>query len=99
MNVIFAPNHNQPQQPSGKIWKKIYWVFKDFPLQEIHEDAFQAHISANCVKQIAPEKYWSHFKILFENSRSLENENLSTYIKKSGINIDLWKTCMENPSA
>lgn len=79
-----------------KYGKKIFWVFKDFPLQEIHEDAFQAHISANCVKQIAPEKYWSHFQTLFENYRSLEKENLSSYIKESGVDLRKWETCMGN---
>jgi protein-disulfide isomerase len=80
-----------------KYKKQIYWVFKDFPLQEIHEDAFQAHISANCVKEIQPEKYWIYFRTLFENYRSLEKENLTAYIKESEIDQDKWKACMENP--
>jgi len=79
-----------------KYGKQIYWVFKDFPLQEIHEDAFQAHVSANCVKEIAPEKYWSHFNILFENYRKLEKENLSSYVKASDVDLGKWKSCMEN---
>lgn len=79
-----------------KYGKQIYWVFKDFPLQEIHEDAFQAHVSANCVKEIAPEKYWSHFNVLFENYRNLEKENLSSYVKKSDVDLGKWKSCMEN---
>ncbi|MBP9889400.1 MAG: thioredoxin domain-containing protein, partial [Leptospiraceae bacterium] len=79
-----------------KYGKQIYWVFKDFPLQEIHEDAFQAHVSVNCVKEIAPEKYWSHFNVLFENYRNLEKENLSSYVKKSEVDLGKWKSCMEN---
>lgn len=79
-----------------KYGKQIYWVFKDFPLQEIHEDAFQAHVSANCVKEIAPEKYWKHFKILFENYRNLEKENLASYVKDSDVILEKWKSCMEN---
>jgi protein-disulfide isomerase len=79
-----------------KYGKKIFWVFKDFPLQEIHEDAFQAHISANCVLQVQPAKYWSHFKTLFDNYRSLQKENLISFIEENGIDEKKWKACMEN---
>ncbi len=80
-----------------KYGKKIFWVFKDFPLQEIHEDAFQAHISANCVLQVQPAKYWSHFKTLFDNYRSLQKENLISFVEENGIDEKKWKACMENP--
>lgn len=80
-----------------KYGKQIYWVFKDFPLQEIHEEAFQAHISANCVLKIQPEKYWAHFQTLYDNYRSLQKENLVSFVEENGINVDKWKACMKNP--
>ncbi|HRG76841.1 MAG TPA: thioredoxin domain-containing protein [Leptospiraceae bacterium] len=80
-----------------KYGKKIFWVFKDFPLQEIHEDAFQAHISANCVLEVQPEKYWSHFKTLFDNYKSLQKDNLVSFIQDNGINEEKWKACMKDP--
>jgi protein-disulfide isomerase len=80
-----------------KYGKKLFWVFKDFPLQEIHEEAFQAHISANCVLKIQPEKYWAHFQTLYDNYRSLQKENLVSFVEENGINVDKWKACMKNP--
>ena len=80
-----------------KYGKKIFWVFKDFPLQEIHEDAFQAHISANCVLEVQPEKYWSHFKTLFDNYKSLQKDNLVSFIQDNGIDEKRWKACMKDP--
>ncbi|HMV43581.1 MAG TPA: thioredoxin domain-containing protein [Leptospiraceae bacterium] len=80
----------------AKYGKKIFWVFKDFPLQEIHTDAFRAHVSANCVKHMEPTKYWEHFNTLFENYRSLEKENLIEYVRENGIDEKKWDLCMKD---
>ena len=77
-------------------FKKVDWKKIAFD-EEIHEDAFQAHISANCVLEVQPEKYWSHFKTLFDNYKSLQKENLISFIQDNGINEEKWKACMKDP--
>ena len=42
----------------------------------------QAHISANCVLKIQPEKYWSHFQTLYDNYRSFTKENLVSFVEE-----------------
>ncbi len=79
-----------------KYGNQIQWIFKNFPLVDIHEEAYLAHISAGCVWNISPEKFWDYTYLLFENHKHLEKDLLPKYVQKLKINLELWKECMND---
>ncbi|MDX1957803.1 MAG: thioredoxin domain-containing protein [Leptospiraceae bacterium] len=78
-----------------KYGDKVFWIFKNFPLYEKHENAYLAHIASFCALETSSEKYHEyHFK-LFDNYRSL-NRDLFLKIAKE-LNIEeTWKSCMNS---
>lgn len=77
---------------------KMRWVFKDFPLQDIHDDAFQAHIAANCVLRFEKDKFWTYHQVLFENYKHLEKQELFQYAEEAGVDTDKLKKCLNDKS-
>jgi len=79
-----------------KYGNQIQWIFKNYPLVDRHDEAFIAHISAGCVWNISPEKFWDYTYLLFENHKHLEKDLLPKYIQELKINLELWKACMND---
>jgi protein-disulfide isomerase len=82
-----------------KYQDKIKWVFKDFPL-EFHTHAMDAHIAANCVYRLKPEKFWDYYDTLFSEKRTKEDFEKSSLEKKAlalGISKNDFESCIANP--
>ena len=57
----------------------LRFVFRNFPLTQIHPHAQHAAEAAECAG--AQNKFWEMHDILYENQQSLEDENLLEYAK------------------
>ena len=57
----------------------LRFVFRNFPLTQIHPHAQHAAEAAECAG--AQNKFWEMHDILYENQQALEDENLLEYAK------------------
>jgi protein-disulfide isomerase len=67
----------------------LKFVFRNFPLSEIHPDAFNAAVAAEAAG--LQGKFWEMHDIIFENQRALDIESLFLYAAKAGLNLGLFK--------
>jgi protein-disulfide isomerase len=80
---------------------KVKFVYRDYPIQQIHPNAVPAALGANCANEQG--KFWEYHDKLFENQRQWENldpENgVSTfekYAEELDLDTDTFNTCLES---
>ena len=71
---------------------KIYFVFRNFPLNDIHLHAQAAAEAAEAAA--AQDKFWEMHDYLFEHQKALDDSHLLEYAQKVGLNIDRFKKDM-----
>jgi protein-disulfide isomerase len=67
-------------------------VFRDFPLEAIHSNAFRAAEAANCAGEQG--KYWEMHDLLFENQDQLDITNLKEYAARLRIDVSQFEGCL-----
>jgi protein-disulfide isomerase len=75
---------------------KIRWVYRDFPLREIHPEALPSAIVATCAGKQG--KYWEMHHKLFENYQSLGNELYAKLSNEIGVDLAKLEECRKDPS-
>ena len=65
-------------------------VFRNFPLSEIHPDAFNAAVAAEAAG--LQQKFWDMHDIIFENQQELDFESLFLYAKTIGLDLGRFKS-------
>lgn len=71
---------------------KIRYVFRDFPLERIHKQAFVAAQAANCAGD--QEKYWEMHDRLFANRKNIEP--LAQHAEAVGLDVDTFASCISS---
>jgi protein-disulfide isomerase len=71
---------------------KIYFVFRNFPLSDIHHHAQRAAEAAEA--SAAQNKFWQMHDYLFEHQDGLDDIHLSNYAKKMDLDIGKFKKGM-----
>jgi protein-disulfide isomerase len=69
--------------------EKIYFVYRNFPLNDIHPHAQHAAEAAEAAA--AQDKFWQMHDYLFEHQKALDDNHLLEYAQKVGLNIDRFK--------
>ncbi len=64
---------------------KIRFVMRDFPLESIHDNAFNAALAANAAN--AQGKFWQYGEVLFTHQDALDPESLKKYAAQIGLNV------------
>jgi len=64
---------------------KIRFVSRDFPLQNIHENAFSAALAAGAAN--VQGKFFEYGEILYRNQDALDIESLKKYARQIGLNM------------
>jgi len=72
---------------------KMRYVFRDFPLEQIHPHAPKAAEAARCAGERG--KYWEMHDRLFANQRELNPEQLVQHAKAIGLDDGAFKACLE----
>ncbi|CAN5768643.1 hypothetical protein BH20ACI4_BH20ACI4_17050 [soil metagenome] len=62
---------------------KVRFIVRDFPLETIHENAFQAAQAANAAN--AQGKFFEYTELLYNNQDSLDNASLKEFASKIGL--------------
>jgi protein-disulfide isomerase len=84
-------------------YPKVRFVFKDFPLTQIHPWAETAAIGARCAYMQSPKAYAPVDTQIFAEQDLLSAENiwekLISYASQAGLDPVSFKTCMSSPEA
>lgn len=83
------------QEVVKKYGNKVRWVYRDFPLREIHPNAMPAAIVANCAG--AQGKYFEMHDKLFENFQNLGEPVYESAAKDLGLDLNKFKQCRSDP--
>jgi protein-disulfide isomerase len=75
-------------------------VFRDFPIEQLHPNAFAAHIASLCVADQGAALYWEMHSRLFQTQKEWANlsDPLPVFERlagESGAAIELYRQCME----
>jgi protein-disulfide isomerase len=73
---------------------KIRWVFRDFPIANLHPAAPKAHQAARCAG--AQGKFWEYHDVLFERSPRQSPEELRQYAKDLLLDAAQFEQCLES---
>lgn len=72
-----------------KMGKDLKFVFRNYPLEELHPNALHAAIAAETSATMG--KFWEMHDILFENQNRLDDSAIIDYARKIGLNVNLFE--------
>jgi protein-disulfide isomerase len=72
---------------------KVRIVWKDFPLTQIHPEAFKAGEAAHCAGEQG--KFWEYHDRLFANQEALQADSLKTYAADLGLDTATFNACVD----
>lgn len=75
---------------------KVRFVFKNYPLVQIHPEAIPAAIAAECANK--QDKYWKMHDSLFENHKKLGEETYIKIAQSIGLKMDDFNKCRKDQS-
>lgn len=73
---------------------KIRFVYRDFPLFQIHPNATEAAYAANCAFE--QDKYWEYHDVLFNNQDKLATADLIVHAEDLGMDTEAFKECLQS---
>jgi protein-disulfide isomerase len=85
-----APTLKQVQKTYGD---KVRIVWKDFPLTQIHPEAFKAGEAAHCAGEQG--KFWEYHDRLFANQQALQADSLKKYAAEAGLDAAKFNACVD----
>lgn len=75
--------NNVVKEIQKELGESIKFVFRNFPLTELHPNALHSALAAEAAA--LQNKFWDMHDILFENQKYLDDENLIQYAKIIGL--------------
>ena len=73
---------------------KVLFVYKDFPLTNLHPNAVKVAEAAHCAGDQG--MFWEYGDILFASEIDSEDENLKQYAEQLGLNITSSEQCLDS---
>lgn len=78
----------------NKMGDKLRFVFRNFPLTQVHP--FAEHAAEAAEAADAQGKFWEMHDALFENQDALEDEHLTDYAKRVGLDDKKFTRDLQN---
>jgi len=75
---------------------KIRYVFRNFPLERIHPNAFKAAEAGECARQQG--KFWEMHARLFANQQALADNDLLAHATAIGLDAGKFQSCVTSAS-
>ncbi len=72
---------------------RVRFVYRDFPLPQIHEFAIVAAEAGECADEQG--KFWEYHDLLFEKQPKLDLQSLENYARDLGLNSSKFNQCLE----
>jgi protein-disulfide isomerase len=76
--------------------KRIVFVFRNFPLTDMHPDAFDAALAAEAAA--LQNKYWKMYDLLYRNRAQLSPYRLNEYAKEIGLDMGRFNRDVQSPA-
>lgn len=73
---------------------KVRYVFRDFPIDQLHPQATQAAEAAACAADQG--KFWEYHDVLFQNQGALDVASLKGYAGKLGLDQATFDACVDS---
>ncbi|MEK7572633.1 MAG: thioredoxin domain-containing protein [Patescibacteria group bacterium] len=90
--------HNTMNQIIAQTSGKIAWVYRHYPIAQLHPKAFHEAVAMECAwEQGGNDSFWKYTNELFARTPSnnkLEVTELPKIAKDIGLNIDTFNTCL-----
>ncbi len=80
-----AATHPELKKVMAQYGNKIRFVVRDFPLTQIHKNAFKAAEAANAAH--AQGKFFEYIELLYNNQDSLDPASLRKFAAQIGLNL------------
>ena len=74
----------------------LKFVFRNFPLAEVHPDALNAAKAAEAAS--LQGKFWEMHDLIYENQENLDEASLLGFAEKLKLDLKLWKKAMADPA-
>jgi protein-disulfide isomerase len=87
------PTIEQLRQEYGD---KITLVYKNFPLEQLHPNALNAAIAAECARNQGENKFWAYHDLLFKNQSALDVASLKKDAADLKLDTAKFNTCLDN---
>lgn len=71
---------------------RVLFVYRDFPLTDIHPQAVPAALAADCAHEQG--KFWQMHDLIFANQDKINEANLSSWAVQIGLNTLQFSSCM-----
>ena len=72
---------------------KLKYVFRDFPIESLHKDAFKAAEAGGCA--FDQGKFWEMHDRLYANPTALGLSDLAKYAQAVGLDVKKFQQCLE----
>jgi protein-disulfide isomerase len=80
-----------------KLGKDLRFVFRNFPLENVHPNAMHAARAAESVSELGGEgPFWLMHDLLFEHQDSLDDTHLARYASQAGVDGDAVARALAN---
>ncbi len=73
---------------------KVQFVYRDYPLSNIHPYAQKAAESAECARDQG--KFWEYHNLLFENQAVLSDSSLKQFASNLGLDSTQFNECLDS---
>jgi protein-disulfide isomerase len=83
------------KQAQEALGDKLKFVFRNFPLSEIHPEARLAAVAAEAASK--QDKYWEMHDIIFENQQHLKKANLLEYARRINLDVSRFQEDLDSP--
>ncbi len=77
-----------------KYQDKVRFVIRDFPIEELHPNAFQAALAARCT--FAQGKGWAFHDLLLAQAADLVPTDFTKYATQAGVDVEKYQACVDN---
>ena len=73
---------------------RVKFIFRNFPLSQIHDRAQAAAEAASCAFAQGNDKFWSYHDKLYQNQDNLADEDLKIYASQIGLDLTKFSACI-----
>jgi protein-disulfide isomerase len=77
-----------------KMGDSLRFVFRNFPLNELHPQAFMAAVATEAAAR--QNAFWAMHDIVFENQQSLNSDNIMDYAKAIDLDVNQFSSDLQD---
>lgn len=94
-------HHETVEAVVKKYGDKVAWVYRQFPLEQLHQKAMPVALASECVAELGGDKaFWIFTDRYFEETLSNDKTDIETVIPKlaleAGVDKAAFTTCFES---